>query len=281
MTTQAVFNRLVDALCAAAFWAGLVAAGVGLWTAAPANLRPPRPLPEGVRSPMLALELLRDEDRVKVPAFVDPPELALPAQPAGRERPSERDRLRAALDRDRYFIAAYDAFLSITGVMLARTPFGVPLIASANVAAYFDVQENRAIRALLNGESSRAPRGPSLWKWRFVFIAFLLMTPALLQRGGPVFWRAIGFTAAVFSAWGGVAGLLATAYGNDQMLESAAGRLAPAFVIAAIFFGTRGILSAGLLPALDWLAGTRWLGWLSRWPRADPPEPVDSLAPRR
>jgi hypothetical protein len=55
-----------------------------------------------------------------------------------------------------------------------------------------------------------------------------------------------------------------------QLLESAAGRLTVASVFAAIFFGTCGVLAEGLLPALDRLAATRWLGWLSRWPPSEP-----------
>ena len=262
-----------DRVSLAAFWAGIVAAALGLWTAAPANLRPERPLPEGVKSAMLALELLRERDRGRVGEFVDPPELAVAgAEVIGaRERPTrERDHLLRAVRRDAFFIAGYDTFLSLAGVLLVRSPFGVPLIVLANAAAYLDVQENRAIVRLLSGEPGPVPRAAALWKWACVFTAFLLMVPAVVPRRGAIFWRTIGLAAAAAALFGGVEGWLALAYENDQLLEAAARKLAPAFVLAAFFFGTRRVLADGLLPALDRLAATRWLGWLSRWPPSEP-----------
>jgi len=263
------FNRL----SIVTFWVGLVAAGLGLWTAAPARLRPARPLPEGVHSPMLALELLRERDRVHLPEFVDPPQQAVfGAEAIGtRVRPTrEREHLLRAVRRDRYFIAAYDAFLTLAGTLAIRTPFGIPLIVAANAAAYYDVQENRLLNGVLTDAATAVPREPSLKKWAFVFGAFLLMAPALVPRRGAIFWRTLGLAGAAFALVGGVEGLLAIVYANDQLLESAAGRLTVAFVFAAIFFGTCRVLAEGLLPALDRLAATRWLGWLSRWPRSEP-----------
>jgi hypothetical protein len=266
---QPAFNKL----SIATFCVGLVAAGLGLWTAAPARLRPARPLPEGVRSPMLALQLLREPDRVHLSEFIDPPQLAVFGADAigTRVRPTrEREHLLRAVRRDRYFIVAYDAFLTLAGALSIRTPFGIPLIVAANAAAYYDVQENRLLNGVLTGAGGALPREPSLKKWAFVFGAFLLMAPTLVPRRGAMFWRTLGLAGAAFALVGGVEGLLAIAYANDQLLESAAGRLTVAFVFAAIFFGTCSLLAEGLLPAFDRLAATRWLGWLSRWPPSEP-----------
>jgi hypothetical protein len=257
----------------AAFWAGVAAAIIGLWTAAPARLRPDRPLPEGVRSPMLALELLRERDRARVADFVDPPDLAVSdaGATAAHDRPArEHEQLLDAVRRDAYFIAAYDTFLTLAGTLLIRTPFGAPLVAAANVAAYYDVEENRRITGVLHGWSGPVPREPSIKKWTFVFISFLLMTPALLVRRGSIFWRTLGLAGAAFAVIGAVEGLLSIIDANDQLLESAAGRLTVAFACATLFFGARGVLADGVLPALDRLAATRWLGWLSRWPPSEP-----------
>lgn len=195
-----------DKLSIAAFWVGMIAAALGLWTAAPARLRPERPLPEGLRSPMLALELLREQDRARVAEFVDPPELVRDAEPPGVSRriPTERQRLTSAVRRDAWFIAAYDAFLTIAGAMLIRTPFGVPLIAVANAAAWFDIQENRRLIGILTAADSPVPRGPSLWKWAMVFTAFLLLIRALVPGRGAVFWRTIGGSGAAYALFAGV-----------------------------------------------------------------------------
>ena len=220
-----VFNKL----SLAAFAAGTLAAALGLWTAAPARLRPARPLPEGVRSPLLALELLRERDRARLPEFVDPPQLTALGADAivTRERSSrEREQLLRSIRRDKYFIAGYDTFLTIVGALLIKTPFGIPLIAAANLAAYYDVRENRLMAAVLTGAPGDVPRDASLKKWALVFAAFLLMTPALVPRRGAVFWRTLGVAGAVFALIGSVEGLLGILYGNDPLLESGAGRLA-------------------------------------------------------
>ncbi len=208
---------------------------------------------------MLALELLRDADRTRVGTFVDPPELAVAdagATGARPQLPRERDRLMRAVQRDAYFIGAYDAFLTLAGVLLIKTPFGIPLIVAANAAAYFDVRENQLIIGVLNGAGLPVPRDVSLRKWACVFTAFLLMIPSVVPRRGAIFWRTIGLAAAGSALFGGVEGWLAIAYDNDQLLESATRRIAPAFVLAAIFFGTRSLLADGLLPAFDRLAAT-------------------------
>jgi hypothetical protein len=264
-------------LSLATFWAGVAAATLGLWTASPGRLRPARPLPEGVQSAIIALELLRERDRPHLPEFVDPPQMTVLGADAIGTRirtTRERDHLLRSVRRDKYFIAAYDAFLTLVGVLQLRTPFGIPLIVAANLAAYYDVRENQLLTGVLTGAATPVPRDPSLKKWAFVFAAFLLMAPALVPRRGAGFWRMLGLVGAIFALIGSIEGLLAILYQNDQLLESAAGWLAVAFAFAALFFGTCRVLAHGLLAAFDRLAATRWLNWLSRWPASEPTRDV-------
>src|SRR5436309_14734711 len=96
-----------DRLAAICGWLGVAAIVLGAWTASAGNLRGRRPLPEGVRSPILALELIRAGNVL--------PEIA----PTG----PEQRQLAKSIKIDFGFIAAYTMFF-VAGCVLSSAAGG-------------------------------------------------------------------------------------------------------------------------------------------------------------
>jgi hypothetical protein len=260
--------------------AGALALSAGFITARTGQLSH-RTLPGGLKSPTMALELLRTADELD--------RIAPPNDAAGQvvdRQPDDRERLRRAVQVDFAFIVAYAAFFAVTGLLMLavwpRVPAGALLVLLGIAAALFDVQENREMLDVLAGGAA-VPRWASLWKWRFLFAASLVAVPILVDRATPLFRRTLGYVGVLLGIIAGVQGLFAGYEQNDQLIEAAAGKLTAMFTLSVVFLATRRVLGDGVLPALDRLASWRVLGWLKDWPskddevrhRSDEPRPVN------
>src|SRR3989442_7572585 len=165
-SAQTVFMR-------ASAWAGLAVLTVAIGLAVAGNFKPPRKLPEGVHSPTLALELIRDGSTV-----------------SSILRPDEHANMARAVSIDYLFIATYTIFFTLLGVVLFANGgwwrlLGAMAIVAVIGAAVSDVRENRAMLDLLAGKPPRLPRPVRLPKWRVVFIAPRALAPPVLGAAGP------------------------------------------------------------------------------------------------
>lgn len=272
----------IPKLAIACGWVGVVALVLAIWTTAAGSLPARHPLPEGVQSPILALELIRD------PRLLDQiarPDVETPrgdsAAPAPRR---ERERLRNSIQIDFGFIVSYAAFFSIVGYLIwavAIPPFGgVGLIAagSAIAAAVFDVLENLAMLRLLRNDLAAHPRPVSLVKWSLVFVAVIASAALFATRKEPPLRRAIGILGGLLALVAGIEGLYGAINGNDKLIEAASGRFGAVFLLTVIYLLTYNALRDGLLPALDRLAAWKPLSWLTQWPTADDNETIKPSA---
>lgn len=247
-------------------FAGALALLTGFVTMGEGQLSP-RQLPEHVKSPILALELIR------APELLDQilqPEITASVVTAAQR--DDRAQLKRAVDVDFGFIVAYAAFFALSGLLLIglwpSVPIGVLVILFGVVAAVFDVLENRAMLDVLT-TGHGAPRPVSLWKWRLLFAASLMAVPMLIDRETPLFRRTLGYVGAILGVIACMQGLFAIYEQNDRLIEAAAGSLNGMFILAVIFLATRRVLEKGLLPALDHLATWPVLAWLKDWPSKD------------
>jgi hypothetical protein len=252
-------------------WAGVAAIVVGAATMWAGTLRAQRALPDGVRSPILALELIHRPTTVADIAPTD----------------DDRTQLRRAVWLDDFFIAAYAAFfvaagrVARTAVGSAGTPIAASIVVLALAAAVLDGVENREMLRLLDGVSDAAPRLASLWKWRLLFVAVVVSAPVFIDRQARPFRQFVGGAAATVAIVAGVQGVFATAAttasgltGDATLIEAAAGRIATLLVLSAVFFLTRRTLRDGVLPALDRFAAWPAVAWLVDWPTPDHDEVV-------
>src|SRR5687768_11299277 len=155
-------------------WVGVAALAAGAWTVRAGTLKARHRLPEGVMSPVIALELIRYPRLLDEIARPDPP--AQSAMPAPRKL-REREHLVDAVKLDtRVFIPAYTIFLGLIGWLVVRhgprrlRVLGAIAIATTLAGAVFDWRENREMLALLT-TGSGVPRPPSLIKWLLLSVA--------------------------------------------------------------------------------------------------------------
>jgi hypothetical protein len=250
---------------------------LAIWTARAGDLRSRHPLPQGVKSPILALELIRSPQELDLIARPEEPrrEGDLPLNPP-RDEPGQ---LAHAVRVDFAFIAAYATFLVLVGYLIAVTvsqplgSLGIVAAISGVAAAGFDVWENVQMLGLLLHRSGD-PRTPSLWKWRLLFLAILCSTPMFRDRTAFPLRRTIGYAGIVFGLVAGIEGLFGASMGDDKLIEAAAGRLAATFLIAVLFLLTDRALRNGVIPALDALAAWGPLPKLAAWPESDGDETV-------
>jgi hypothetical protein len=252
-------------------WAGLAAIVFGAAAMWAGTLHAQRALPDGVTSPILALELIHSPTRLSDIAPTD----------------ADRQQLREAVRLDYLFIAAYAAFFVAVGAFAAAAlgsagkSIAIGIVVSALAAAAFDVLEDRGMLRLLDGVSDAAPRVASLWKWRLLFVAAALSAPVLVDRRAPPFRQVIGYVAAIAAIFAGVQGVVATAVrtasglvGDSKLIEVAAGHLVTLLVLSVLFFLTRRTLRDGILPALDRFSTWPAVAWLVDWPTPDRDEVV-------
>jgi hypothetical protein len=264
-------------LTVACGWVGVITLALGLWTSSAGSLPARHPLPEGVKSPILALELIRDPqllDQIARPD-AEPPRGDSTAPPPRHER----DRLRRAVTIDFGFIVAYATFLSLVGYLVwtvAIPPFGgagIIVVMAVIAAALFDVRENLAMLSLLAGGSA-GPRSVSLVKWRLLFVAVTASAALFVTRNEPPLRRAMGILGGLIALVAGIEGLYGAFKGDDKLIEAASGRLGGAFLVTVVYLLTYGVLRDGLLLALNKLAEWKLLAWLTNWPTADDNETI-------
>jgi hypothetical protein len=257
-------------------WVGIAALAAGLWTTRAGTLKARHPLPQGVTSPVLALELIRNPQLVDQIARPDPPAQA--GMPAPRPR-HEREQLTHAIAIDTWvFIPAYTIFLVLVGSLVVKHGpqrvrlLGLIVIGATLAGAVFDLLENREMRALLSGPGD--PRSPSVIKWALLSVAIMASTPVFLLGPPRLLLRSIGYAGIASALWAGADGLLGVLWRNDQMIEAAAGRMSLAFILVVLFLIGLEPLKDGIMPALDALARKWPFSWLVAWPTADKDETV-------
>jgi hypothetical protein len=140
-------------------------------------------LPDGYSNPVLALELVKDQDDIR--------------KIVAAENGKARDFLRRSTYKDFGFIAVYTVFFVGLSLLLSRLDFswakpaGYAAAICAALAAVMDLIEDRGMLKALAGEASNALansiRYPSLVKWGLLFLFSLLVGLLLCARQG-VFW---------------------------------------------------------------------------------------------
>jgi hypothetical protein len=251
MTAQEQRIARVEVLAA---WAGLVVVLFGAVLQSFGDFGTHQ-LPNGVSSPVLAMELLAKPDY-------------LPSVVGGSAMPNDRAVMARTVRLDYAVIAAYTVFLVLIGVLRfvqGHRSAGVLVSALVVVAAGFDVLENRAMLGLLEGMTS-VPRTWSLVKWSLLFVAIGIAAPAYCDRSLPLVRRLIGYTACVLSMLAAVFGITGVLVKTDSLLEVGATIMTNSLIIVLVFLASGRWLAAGLLDALNRLARTSWLGWLKDWP---------------
>src|SRR5262249_61571284 len=100
----------------------------------------------------------------------------------------------------------------------------IVIVLAAAGAARFDVLENRAMLALLEGGTG-APRVPSLWKWWLIFVAVLASVPAFFDRTARPFRRIVGYLGAIVGGAAALEGIGGAWIPGDKLSDAAAGRV--------------------------------------------------------
>ena len=242
---------------------------LGSVTSALGQLWPPRTLPQGVHSPILAIELLRPTD--KLDQIVREDDAIALAEMNLRPR-NERRGLARAVKADFAFIVAYAAFLALFGALARgalRRPFGILVIVGATAGAAFDIAENVRILGLLDQTSTALPRGPSIVKWWILFATAAVMVPLTIDRAAPLLRRWIGYFAGIAGAAAAAGGFYGLVQESDPTVETAVQRLAIAWLLAYVFAATERSLHEGLHRALDRLATWRVFRSAAKWPNTD------------
>jgi hypothetical protein len=239
-----------------------------------------RKLPNGLHSPVLAMELIRydGEDVAKVLGSAGDP---------GDDRPQ----MIRQIELDWLFIVFYTILFSFIGVLLyqgGNRRFGIIIGMLVLAGAVFDILENLAILGLLGSSgdlamptalldmASRgsAPRIWSLAKWTFIFSLLLLTTRIYLDKSVPMFCRWIGFITGGLAVIAAILGLCGIFSHTDALIETGGKFMAFSLFGGFVFFATHSWLADGLLPALDRLANRQGLRKLTTWP-SDEENPSD------
>ena len=231
-----------------------------------------RKLPDGLHSPVLAMELIRydGEDVSKILGSAGDP---------GDDRPQ----MIRQIELDWVLIVFYTIlFLFLSLILYQRDNRRLALFTRLLVipAAVFDILENLAILGLLRGSgniaipavlldmSSRdsAPRIWSLAKWALIFLLLIPITRLYMDKDLPIFRRSIGFIAGGLGLIASILGMCGVFFHTDSLIEMGANFMASSLLVGFVFFATHSWLADGLLPALDRLANQKFLRKLTTWP---------------
>jgi hypothetical protein len=208
----------------------------------------PKPrLPPGIRSPILAIELPRSaHELTRVLRYPD----------WDRNREVVRD----LIFEDWFFIASYWAFFAGLGLVTWRDRLpGAWLLAIAiwafiTLAAWYDIQENRAILDAMDSRwvdladaKALAILHPSLAKWASLFATCLLVGPLFLC------WRGRGFSTRWLARLAGAASLAAGVIGFYGLVSHPSIETA----LAALTIGMLFVFVLFVLPLASFLRGTR------------------------
>jgi len=233
-----------------------------------------RPLPHGLRKPILAMEVpsSADDIRLVLGCGVGETKTVPCGDPLDKQ---DRYSMRLAQYVDWAFIPCYAALFAAAGLIEWKTIrsgwrwLGILALVAVIVAAGFDYGEDSGIfRALDKARLLQSPDWAAIafcgwWKWTLLFIVLLCLIPMMIARGEKsMTFRIISRLLCLFVAVSALAGLLACWLHHPARLESAASGLAA--IPALILF--RAFLRGGTLQGLEWLASLPGLKWLARWP---------------
>lgn len=261
------FKCLYTKSCA---WMGVVVIAVAVVMSAQADFGE-RKLPDGLKAPVLAMELLR-RDTGKVEDILGP--LGDPGD--------DRDELTQQIYLDTGFIAAYTTLFALIGLSLYRggqRTAGSVIWPVAFAAAIFDLLENFAILGLIHEPSatlfpswlietaliSSAPRRWSLMKWSLIFVLLFPLARIYFDRGLPKTLRRIGYVAGGFVILAATIGLSGILFKIDALIERAATFMGIGLLTGTLFFASYAWLAHGLRAALDRWAELRFFQPLSQW----------------
>jgi hypothetical protein len=236
------------------------------------DIRPRRPFTSGLHSATLGLQLMRDVREL--------PDIVVFQARDERQPTDHRGAIQRALTIDYFFIAAYASFFALMGRALISTGgrrrivVGRFAIVAAVAGALFDVLENRATSALLQGGMATLPRVFSVPKWALVFVAVGATAPLLIDRTTSSLRRWVGYVACVVSVFAAMEAVYGIAADHETLIEVANGRLALALLLTEFFLWTPNVLANGVQAALDRAAARPLLRKIAGWPATDPDETV-------
>jgi hypothetical protein len=233
-----------------------------------------RPLPQGLKSAILAMEVPSGSDdiRLTVGCGLGEKRIVACTDPLDRR---DRDAMRAAQYADMFFIPLYVAVLVVAGItQWVVTPWhwrrlGAVTAATGFAAGVLDYFENAAILETLDkiAQSQALDAGAianfAWWKWGLLFVSLFCLLPLMLaQDAKSMTLKIFSRVLCVYAAVSCLAGFIACWFRHPTRLESAS----PAFVALPVLILLRSFLRDGTLEGLTWLAGLWGLRWLARWP---------------
>ncbi len=237
--------------------AGVVAIGLAIALAVVG--RDEDRLPQGVKSPTIALELLRSPSELR--DILRTPETV--------------ERLRTQTELDFAFLTAYGAFFILLGRVAtgsghrALVAIGSILMMAGVAAMFCDVQENVRMLEILRGNTTVSPRTWSLSKWAAIFVGVAASAVVYVDWNARPLRRWAGYVAALVTARSAIEGLNGIIRGDAKLIEAAAWWMGAGFLLAAVFISTRHVLRDGVLAVFNRLAERPWLRRIAEWPDAD------------
>ena len=210
-----------------------------------------RELPNGLRSPVLAMQLIEaDSEMVRNI-------LGHPDDPG-----DDRREMVEQIAIDWIFICFYTGLFVTSAILLYRKGSRIcaVLVASLGMlAAILDVIENLAILNLIDPDNPAishaiiaaiepAPRFWALKKWTAVFLLLLPATRIYFSPGIPRVRRWMGWIAAAFALLAAIIGLRGIFFGTDALIEKGVGLMALSLLTGFVFFATHFWLDAGTAP---------------------------------
>ena len=233
-----------------------------------------RPLPQGLRSPILSMEVPTCADDIRLTVGCGTGE----KRQIACENPldsQDRGSMRLAQYADMAFIPLYIALFVAAGLTQMRISpsiwgwLGAVAVVTAIAAAALDYRENFAILATLDridrkqALSASAIANAAWWKWGLLFTSLLCLVPLMFAKGArSMTLKVISRALCAYVVVSALAGLLACWFRHPTRLESASS----AFIALPLLMLLRPFLRDGTLEGLNWLAGLWGLRWLARWP---------------
>jgi hypothetical protein len=212
-------------------WILIVLIGLAVYARLAKKEYPERTLPGGTKNPVIALELVKSKDEIKMTLGEDGDESS----------ETMRGMLRKDVKGDSFvFIPLYWALIMAMSWLLTRRQidgaFWMGIVAGACItgAAIFDYMENSGMSTALDTSIARttdqmaaAIRNPSLAKWALIFIAMGLLSA--------LFWRQNWIVAiAVIYLLIGIIGMIGLIY--HQAIEWAFTLMAVSMILVALLF---------------------------------------------
>lgn len=220
----------INHLETACAWVAFLLLGIGIAMAVSAHFHK-RSLPQGLRSPVLAMELLHDRSDV--------------SKILGTSKGRDDDKYQMVVQMylDFAFIPTYTTLFLLVGAVLyyhgdrrLAIIIGVLVIS----AAVFDLLENRAILRVIKDAASpgKGPRVWSLTKWALIFGVVALAARVYFVGQLPAFRRLLGFVAGGFGLVAAVLGLSGVVFGADRLIEVGSWFMALNLLGGLVFFVT-------------------------------------------